>query len=290
MSRTNKSYSVIIPSYKRPEMLQRALRSVYEQTILPDMIYLIIDEAEDWERYAFLKEYDSRLSVTFTGGGFGGANARNVGLDLAQEEFVFFLDDDDEWLPAKAEKQIEFLANNLSHIGCTCWNYRVSTQTELVQRDLEPIINRNLSVWNTVGSFSFFCYRWNSVTQNIRLWGDLAASQDWEFYLQLSQYGPIGVLEEPLVNYAAHDGPKISGKPDVKKKALEMVYGRYCSTLSARERCLQRARIHMIGAERSGSFVNKMVSAVYACLYALFAMNKPYSRTVIGRSLATILR
>ena len=106
-------YAVIIPSYNRPEMLQRALASVFAQTLAPTQICLTIDEPEDSEKYAFLRDYDaSVLDVVFSGGGCGGAKARNLGLDRVKDvDYVFFLDDDDEWLPEKSEKQIVLVLN-----------------------------------------------------------------------------------------------------------------------------------------------------------------------------------
>jgi glycosyltransferase involved in cell wall biosynthesis len=42
----------------------------------------------------------------------GVSKARNVGLSASRGEFIAFLDADDEWLPAKLEKQISLFINN----------------------------------------------------------------------------------------------------------------------------------------------------------------------------------
>jgi glycosyltransferase involved in cell wall biosynthesis len=221
--------------------------------------------------------YGSHLTLIFSGGGFGGAGARNIGLEqIGDTDFVFFLDDDDEWLPDKISSQIALMSEFTSSIGVTCWNFSVGATTRLVKRNAENSLIQNLSVWNTVGSFSFFGYRWTNETKNLRLWPELAASQDWEFYLRLAEFGSIAVVEQALVNYHAHSGPKISGKPDVKQRALE--------------RYLQRARIYMIKAEQNGNFLSKCANVVCACFLALLGMNIPYSRTVVGRSFASIFR
>ena len=40
----------------------------------------------------------------------GGAEARNVGARAASGDWIALLDDDDEWLPAKLERQLEAAA------------------------------------------------------------------------------------------------------------------------------------------------------------------------------------
>ena len=40
-------------------------------------------------------------------GGVGGSGARNAGVKAARSEWIAFLDDDDEWLPGKLQKQME---------------------------------------------------------------------------------------------------------------------------------------------------------------------------------------
>ena len=271
-------------------MLKRALASVYAQTVLPSCIHLVVDEPEDNKKYEFLEDYDSTLRVIYTGGGFGGAKARNIGLDqVGDVEFVFFLDDDDEWLPNKIEKQIGRLRAQEKYIAMTCWNYEIGGAVTEVRREKEEDLNENLKVWNTVGSFSFFGYRLNAQTRSLRLWSDLEASQDWEFYLRLSKAGIIGIVEEYLVNYSLHDGPRISGNAGVKASALEMVYQRHRDRLSIRQRHLQKARIHMFKAEKNEMIRSTFFHFLAAVLLALSGMSRIYSMIVIKRALSALL-
>lgn len=77
MHMTNTKISVIIPSLPaRKDMLGRALGSVYAQTF---------------------KAYETCVSVDTRG--YGAAFTRQRALELAQGEWVAFLDDDDEFLP-----------------------------------------------------------------------------------------------------------------------------------------------------------------------------------------------
>jgi len=100
------SVSVIIPTLKRPAMLQRAIRSVLAQGFQDFEIIVVID-GPDAETVPMLVEtLDSRIRVVALEANVGLAEARNVGIRHARARWVALLDDDDEWLPDKLRLQV----------------------------------------------------------------------------------------------------------------------------------------------------------------------------------------
>lgn len=104
--------SAIITTKNRCELLEHAIRSVCAQTI-KDVQCIVVDDASvdgTRERY----ENDSRIVYVRIDAkdSHGGNYARNQGLARAMGEFVAFLDDDDEWLPEKLEKQLALYAQH----------------------------------------------------------------------------------------------------------------------------------------------------------------------------------
>ncbi len=96
--------SVVVPTYEDAEYIGGALESIADQTHTP-VEAIIVDSSgvdwleslameTDWCRYVF--QEPSGLSA-----------ARNYGIELAEGEYVGFLDADDEWLPEKLERQLE---------------------------------------------------------------------------------------------------------------------------------------------------------------------------------------
>ena len=84
----------------------RAVRSALAQTVRELEVVVVVD-GEDPETTSALSEVDdSRLRLVHLPDSRGGSAARNAGVAASATEWVAFLDDDDEWHPAKLEKQL----------------------------------------------------------------------------------------------------------------------------------------------------------------------------------------
>lgn len=106
--------TVIIPNHNRSELLQKAIQSALNQTV-PLLEVLVCDDgSSDDSREIVNSIGDSR--VRWIEGPRGGRPAipRNRGIRESRGKWLAFLDNDDEWLPDKLEKQLR-MANLL---GC----------------------------------------------------------------------------------------------------------------------------------------------------------------------------
>ena len=116
----NNLVSIIIPSYKRDkEMVGRAITSLLNQTYKNIQVVLVDDNArEDLQKFrkgleTLVSELqDERILYIQNQENLGGAGARNEGIKKAAGDYITFLDDDDEYLPLKVEKQLEFMQQN----------------------------------------------------------------------------------------------------------------------------------------------------------------------------------
>ncbi|HEX4310029.1 MAG TPA: glycosyltransferase family 2 protein [Acidobacteriaceae bacterium] len=98
--------SAVIPTWNRPQLLGCAIRSVLRQT-WSNMEVIVVVDGPDPETAGYLDTItDARLRVVFLTEHCGGSDARNAGVRAARGEWVAFLDDDDEWLPEKIERQM----------------------------------------------------------------------------------------------------------------------------------------------------------------------------------------
>lgn len=112
----DKRVSVIIPTYKREiKYLSRAIDSIKKQTYKNTELVIVDDNPPESEYRQhvmdFMKKYNDDPSVIYiiNSKNIGGSLARNKGINAATGEYITFLDDDDEYLPRKIEKQLEFM-------------------------------------------------------------------------------------------------------------------------------------------------------------------------------------
>ncbi len=103
--------SVVIPTLRRPKLVLRALASVFNQTYEQIEVIVVVDGPDEDTTEILRTVNDPRLHVIVNPRSLTAAGARNVGVDHAKGEWIAFLDDDDEWLPRKIEKQMAFASD-----------------------------------------------------------------------------------------------------------------------------------------------------------------------------------
>src|SRR3990172_11293931 len=86
--------SIIIPTYNRRSLLERALAGVFAQT-RKDYEVIVVDDGSTDDTLDFLRSQPIAAIPTPHSG--KPAIARNVGIAYAQGELVAFLDSDDLW-------------------------------------------------------------------------------------------------------------------------------------------------------------------------------------------------
>ena len=95
--------SVIIPTYNRASVLQRAIRSVFVQTFR-DFELIVVDDGSSDSTTDLLESFDGKLKAVVQKN-HGVSAARNLGIKRSTGALLAFLDSDDEWLPEKLARQ-----------------------------------------------------------------------------------------------------------------------------------------------------------------------------------------
>lgn len=105
----NATFSIIIPTYNRPNHLIRALQSILNQTYQSWIVYIVGDACPMLERLMETlrqrQQFDHRFRFwnLQENNGAGGAIPRNYALYVAQTEWIAYLDDDNTWQPNHLE-------------------------------------------------------------------------------------------------------------------------------------------------------------------------------------------
>ena len=100
--------SVVIPTRNRPTLVLRAVRSALRQTLREIEVIVVIDgESGSASADAVARAGRGPGPLHRVTGNGGRREARNIGIRDARSPWIALLDDDDEWLPAKLEMQME---------------------------------------------------------------------------------------------------------------------------------------------------------------------------------------
>lgn len=99
------SISVVIPTYNRGALLERALASVYAQTVPAHEIVVVDDGSRD-DTAARMAGHRGRVNFLQQQNAGAGV-ARNTGMQAATGDWIAFLDSDDVWSPDHLQKLAE---------------------------------------------------------------------------------------------------------------------------------------------------------------------------------------
>ena len=115
--------SIVIPTYNAGRKIVRALQSVKKQTAWGKghtYEILICDDGSTDSSLSFARLY-ANVRILASEKNTGGPNAgRNRGIQGATGDVIAFLDQDDEWLPDKIEKQLEQIKQGYEFIYSSC--------------------------------------------------------------------------------------------------------------------------------------------------------------------------
>lgn len=204
----NKLVSAVIITHNRLALLKKAIKSAENQTY-PNIEIIIVDDAstdgtkeyiekciEDGSpyKYYYIEKKDSK----------GGNHARNIGIAGSNGEYVAFLDDDDEWLETKVEKQVQCLDNNPGVGLVSCASIFVNSAGEKRFQDVNWVRSGDLSrtifekipfTTSTIMVRRALLVETGNFDENLRFW------QEYELLIRICQLTEVGIVRENLVLY-----------------------------------------------------------------------------------------
>ena len=206
----NPTVSIVIPAYNAEKFIHVTLDSVRDQTY-SDYELIVVDDGSHDETKAVVDRYlrDNHLPGScIRQQNKGIAGARNTGLAAAKGEFIALLDHDDTWYPDKLQKVLdEFLRH--PQAGLVCHHLM------MVKNGVDTGILRSGPAAKNMYEKLLFTSRGNHLSPSAVVFRKAAAdavsgfrenpefntSEDYDFWLRLSQVTEFRFLDETLGTY-----------------------------------------------------------------------------------------
>jgi glycosyltransferase involved in cell wall biosynthesis len=121
------SVAVVIPTVCRPDLLQRAIKSAMNQTLSAAEIVVVVDGGDEGTVAMLRSGAVPSVCVISVPEKVGTAEARNIAIRATKCDWIAFLDDDDEWLPEKLERQCQAALSSKRKYPIVCSRVNVRT-------------------------------------------------------------------------------------------------------------------------------------------------------------------
>ena len=224
---TQQRVSVVIPTVDRPAV-RAAVNSALNQTYPPLEVIVVVDSAGCTIPPA-LRDISDKIRVFFAGG-VGPSGARMRGIAEARGEIIALLDDDDEWLPEKLERQLALWPTESDAQAHTLMSCRLSildhagkeqkTCPVRVFSDDEPMpdyLFRRSSVAFGEGAMHPSSLMFDRALIDLEPWdSSLILHEDWDWLLRVGERSDVTIrmCPEPLVAITVADERSLSASAD----------------------------------------------------------------------------
>jgi glycosyltransferase involved in cell wall biosynthesis len=187
-------FTIIIPTHDRPQLLKRTLESLIAQTCQDFKVVIVSDTPGYLPPYQELSQLDKRFDYVLRSTGVPGpAASRNLGLAIADSEYILFLDDDDTYRPdhiAKLKARLEkdkpellFCDFQVQNEDRTVYPPKLLPGGQKVS--IADVTFDSVYVRNRIPN-SCIAYR-SDVLRGVRNETDLIIYEDWDFLLAAMQ-------------------------------------------------------------------------------------------------------
>ncbi len=198
--------SVVIPAYNSAKWIGAAIESSLAQTHRPREVIVVDDGSQDdtadvVRRYpvTLIQQANQRIAA-----------ARNTGIRAASGDVIALLDADDEWYPAKTQKQLQLLTGDVVAVG-SLMHYANAAgkifgvsgedtdgrQTDIMAAKFMPFAPSSMifrrDAIEAIGGFD----------EDL---GRIAPVEDLDALSKMAKYGKIVTAMEPLGIYRIHAG------------------------------------------------------------------------------------
>jgi glycosyltransferase involved in cell wall biosynthesis len=235
--------SVVIPTYNRSKLLERAVHSVLSQSFQQFELLIVDDNSPDNTAEVAASFGDERIRTIRHDENRGSSATRNSGIRNARSEFVAFLDDDDEYLPDALAEGYNALQNLPESVGYVLGGYVLVQDTpqgeEVVEERLPQIpafTSRESSYLSFLRQVPFgagngVVFR-RSAFDTVGLFDEgLRAAVDRDLFIRFAPHFEFVAIPKLLVRVHKHVGAQLTDPSPKRVAAYEQIAAKHLDML-----------------------------------------------------------
>ena len=271
--------SAVITTYKRcPEIVERAVLSIINQTYSNIEIIVVDDSPADYEFRDAVKDtvlkYKDKVRYIQHEKNMGACVARNTGIDNSSGEYLAFLDDDDFWCENKIELQLKkALETSAGLVYCKCLIILEGTEQQFLfpQEYRSGNVYDDIMRWNFIGSTSFPLIKRECFEKCGKFDPMQPAAQDYDVWVRIAEKYDIDYVDDVLVEYYVHEGERITGNPARTINACELLFKKHKEYLKSHPKTMAVRKRFIAVHYAQGRMLGKALSNLL-CAYVKDAM------------------
>ncbi len=200
--------SIVLPTCNRAQMLDRAVKSVLNQSF-KDWELIVVDDVSVDSTEELMRNYekmDSRIHYYRipVDDRPGISKYLNFGINVSKGKYIARLDDDDYWIfEDKLKYQVEFLDTKKDYVICGGGIILVNSKGEAVFKFLRKESDEEIRA-NILFACPFthptVMFRKESALK-IGLYKDCHFAEDWDFFLRIGLIGKLYNFQEYFTCY-----------------------------------------------------------------------------------------
>lgn len=268
-----KKVSAIIPTYNRSKELLKSIKTVLDQSYKGEIEIIIIDDSKESQQKIINEKFSEiiknsknrTINYIHKAKKEGSPVARNIGIKEAKGEYIAFLDDDDEWLPEKIEKQVEIMEKYKDVGLVVCYSLDKRFGRERTNKPTDEISHGNILKAFNLSSSSAYLVKREAIEKEDGFDISLPSAQEYDLAIRISKHYKVRCAPEILMIQNETKG-QISENWNRKIKGLIAIYqkhGHKYNSISFFDGILNKVKfLGMLGLFSIGHLIGNRIYAV----------------------------
>lgn len=203
--------SIITPTYNRGYIIGTTIDSVLNQTY-PHWEHIVVDDGSKDDTHEIIQRFNEPRIKYFKQENKGQSVARNKGLEMAQGEWIAYLDSDNEFFPNYLEVMAQNVTSNPDAVYViargrrTLELYKDGKMVETIDESSDfpdTLSPKDIGLKTYHFDTNGFMHSRAVIEAGIRYDENMRSFEDWDFALQIADRFPYGLMyvKDELVHY-----------------------------------------------------------------------------------------